>query len=180
MRSSPARSSSSRRGDPSYPEQMPDVHLREVIESDLPIFFHHQLDDVANHMAAFTPKDPADRNAFDDRWRRIFADATLIKRTILHRDEVVGSLSCHRWFGDPEITYWVARPHWGKGIATVALSMFLEQVPERPLFARAAVDNLGSIRVLEKCGFRVIDIEREFANARGEEIDEAVYRLAGT
>ena len=165
---------------PAYPEPMPDVRLREVIESDLSIFFDQQQDDVANHMAAFTQKDPADRDAFDDRWRRIFADATLINRTILHRDEVVGSLSCHRWFGDPEITYWVARPHWGKGIATVALSMFLEQVPERPLFARAAVDNLGSIRVLEKCGFRVIDIEREFANARGEEIDEAVYRLAGT
>jgi RimJ/RimL family protein N-acetyltransferase len=55
--------------------------------------------------------------------------------------------------------------------------MFLEQVSERPLFARVAVDNLGSIRVLEKCGFRLIDIEREFANARGEEINEAVYRL---
>jgi RimJ/RimL family protein N-acetyltransferase len=39
------------------------------------------------------------------------------------------------------------------------------------------VDNLGSIRVLEKCGFRMIGIEREFANARREEIDEAVYRL---
>jgi RimJ/RimL family protein N-acetyltransferase len=124
---------------------MPDLRLREVIESDLPIFFNQQLDDVANHMAAFTPKDPADRDAFDDRWRRIFADATLIKRTILHRGEVVGSVSCHRWFGDPEITYWVARPHWGKGIATAALSMFLEQVSERPLFARAAVDNMVSI-----------------------------------
>jgi RimJ/RimL family protein N-acetyltransferase len=162
---------------PAYPEPMPDVRLREVIESDLSIFFDQQQDDVANHMAAFTQKDPADRDAFDDRWRRIFADATLINRTILHRDEVVGSVSCHRWFGDPEIAYGVARPHWGKGIATAALSMFLEQVSERPLFARVAVDNLGSIRVLEKCGFRLIGIEREFANARGEEIDEAVYRL---
>jgi hypothetical protein len=75
---------------------MPDVRLREVIESDLSIFFDQQNDDVANHMAAFTQKDPVDRDAFDDRWRRIFADATLINRTILHRDEVVGSVSCHR------------------------------------------------------------------------------------
>jgi RimJ/RimL family protein N-acetyltransferase len=148
-----------------------------VIESDLPIFFEQQQDDFANHMAAFTSKDPADSDAFDDRWRRIFADATLIKRTILHRDEVVGNVSCHRWFGEPEIAYGVARAHWGKGIATEALSMFLEEVSERPLFARVAVDNLGSIRVLEKCGFRLIGHERGFANARGEEIDEVVYRL---
>jgi RimJ/RimL family protein N-acetyltransferase len=156
---------------------MPDVRLREVIESDLPVFFEQQQDDVANHMAAFTSKDPSDRDAFDDRWRRIFADATLVKRTILHREEVVGNVACHRWFGEPEIAYGVARPHWGKGIATEALSMFLEEVSERPLFARVAVDNLGSIRVLEKCGFRLIGHERGFADARGEEIDEAVYRL---
>ncbi|HSK06503.1 MAG TPA: GNAT family N-acetyltransferase [Acidimicrobiia bacterium] len=156
---------------------MPDVRLRPVIESDLLIFFDQQQDDVANHMAAFTPKDPSDRDAFDDRWRRIMADTSLVLRTILLRDEVVGSVSCHRWYGEPEIAYGVARPHWGEGIATAALSMFLEQVSERPLFARVAVDNPGSIRVLEKCGFRLIGVEREFANARGEEVDEAVYRL---
>ena len=43
--------------------------------------------------------------------------------------------------------------------------------------ARAALDNNGSIRVLEKCGFAVVDTGRGFANARGVEIDEVVMRL---
>ena len=159
---------------------MCDVQLREVIEPDLAVFFEQQQDEVANQMAAFTPKDPADCDAFDDRWRRIFADTTLVKRAILHDGKVVGSIVCHNWFGEREIAYGVDRAHWGKGVASGALAMFLEEVLERPLFARAAVDNLGSIRVLEKCGFRLTGHDREFANARGQEIDEAVYRLDAT
>lgn len=47
----------------------------------------------------------------------------------------------------------------------------------RPLYARAAKDNVASIRVLEKCGFRISGYERAFANARGEEIEEAILEL---
>ena len=50
-------------------------------------------------------------------------------------------------------------------------------VTERPLHARAAADNAGSIRVLEKCGFVVTGSGRGFANARGEEIDEVLLAL---
>jgi len=157
---------------------MGQVELRDVILSDLAVFFDQQQDEVANQMAAFTPKNPTDRAAFDDRWRRIFADSTLIKKTILHNGAVVGSISCHRWFGAPEIAYGVIRSHWGRGVATRALSQFLDQVDERPLYARAAADNLGSIRVLEKCGFELTGYEREFANARGEEVEEAVFQLS--
>jgi len=157
---------------------MGQVELRDVIETDLEVFFDQQQDEVANHMAAFTPKNPSDRAAFDDRWRRIFDDATLIKKTILNDGEVVGNISCHRWFGEPEITYGVIRSHWGQGIATRALSQFLDHMDERPLYARAAADNVGSIRVLEKCGFELTGYERAFANARGEEIQEAVFQLS--
>jgi RimJ/RimL family protein N-acetyltransferase len=159
---------------------MPAVELRDVLESDLAFFWEQQLDEVSNHMAAFTVKDPADREAFDERWHRIFADDTLVKKTILLDGEVVGSISCHRWFGDPEVTYGIDRPHWGKGVATSALIQLLEEVEERPVYARAAADNAGSIRVLEKCGFRLTDHERAFANARGEEIDEAIFVLEDT
>jgi RimJ/RimL family protein N-acetyltransferase len=47
----------------------------------------------------------------------------------------------------------------------------------RPLHARVADDNIGSHRVLEKCGFRVIATERSFAEARSCEIEELVLRL---
>jgi len=91
----------------------------------------------------------------------------------------VGSIFCHRWFGEPEVSYGIDRPQWGRGIATEALRRFLEQIDDRPLYARVAADNLGSIRVLEKCGFQLTGYERAFANARGEEIDEGVFILNG-
>lgn len=36
---------------------MPTILLRDVLVSDLPIFFEQQLDPVANQMAAFSAKD---------------------------------------------------------------------------------------------------------------------------
>lgn len=156
---------------------MPDVFLRDVVDSDLEIFWDQQQDDLANHMAAFTVEDPADRAAFDDRWRRIFADSTLVKKTIIADGEVVGNIACHHWFGEPEVAYGVDRSRWGNGIASIALGLLLDEVEERPLHARVAFDNAGSIRVLEKCGFRKVGSEVSFAHARGEEIEETIFIL---
>ena len=40
-----------------------------------------------------------------------------------------------------------------------------------------AWDNLRSLRVLEKAGFRRIGVNRDFASGRGEEIEETILRL---
>jgi RimJ/RimL family protein N-acetyltransferase len=156
-----------------------DVRLREVTESDLPIYFEQQRDPVATHMAAFTAKDAADWEAFAAKWAKILRDASLSKRTILFDDQVAGSVVVFvaPWSGQLEVSYWLGREFWGKGIATRALAAFLDMVPTRPLYARAANDNIASIRVLEKCGFKIAGYERGFANARGEEIDEVVLEL---
>jgi RimJ/RimL family protein N-acetyltransferase len=79
--------------------------------------------------------------------------------------------------GQAEVTYWVDRAAWGRGIASRALALLLEEVPTRPLRARAASDNAGSLRVLEKAGFRIIGTEVAFARARGAEIEETILRL---
>jgi RimJ/RimL family protein N-acetyltransferase len=157
-----------------------EVTLREVIASDLPIFFAQQLDPVANRMAAFTAKDPTDEERFAAHWAKILGDATTINRTVLVAAEVVGHVACFEQFGEHEVTYWLGREFWGKGIATAALAALLREVSIRPLHARAASDNLASIRVLEKCGFVIVGADRGFANARGAEIDEAILRLDGT
>ncbi|EQD29500.1 GCN5-related N-acetyltransferase [mine drainage metagenome] len=80
-------------------------------------------------------------------------------------------------FGRPTIAYWVARRFWRKGVATAALTAFLAERTERPLYARAAADNAASARVLAKCGFRPYGRERAFAEARGEEIEEQLFVL---
>jgi RimJ/RimL family protein N-acetyltransferase len=157
-----------------------DLSLRDVLEADLPVFFAHQLDPEAQAMAAFTPRDPADREAFMARWRRILADPTKISRTIAVDGQVAGSISSYQDEGRTEVTYWLGRDYWGKGLATRALAEFLERAdPTRPIHARVAKDNVGSLRVLEKCGFRIVGEDRGFANARGREVEEFLLQLGG-
>ncbi|MDL5200803.1 GNAT family N-acetyltransferase [Streptomyces sp. ALI-76-A] len=155
-----------------------EVVLREVHDSDLPVFFRQLNDPEALHMAAFTPVDPADRDAFDARWKRI-RSSDVVARTVLADGDVVGSAMVYGEPGEREVTYWVDRAYWGRGVATAALRGLLAEVPERPLYARAAADNQGSLRVLEKCGFRATARARGVASARGGEIDEVVLSLKG-
>lgn len=154
----------------------PEVVLRSVHDSDLPVFFRQLNDPEALRMAAFTPKDPADQDAFDAHWARIRASDNVL-RTVLADGDVVGHAAVYGEPGEREVTYWIDRPAWGRGIATAALRALLAEVVERPLYARAAADNGGSARVLEKCGFAVVGRERGFAEARGAEIEELVLRL---
>lgn len=150
--------------------------LRAVQPSDLPIFFEHQLDPEANQMAAFTAKDPTDREAFMAHWTKILASEA-VNRTILFDGEVVGNVACFEFLGQPTVAYWLGKQFWGRGIATRALGVFLAEIETRPLYARVAKDNLASCRVLTKCGFTIIGEDRGFANARGREIEEFILRL---
>jgi RimJ/RimL family protein N-acetyltransferase len=155
------------------------VELRAVHDSDLPVFFRQMNDPESLTMAAFTPEDPADRAAFDTRWSRQRSSPDVVARTVLADGDVVGSAAVYGVPGEREVTYWIDRAYWGKGIATQALRALLAEVPERPLYARAASDNAGSLRVLEKCGFRVVAAAQGYAPARGAEIDETVLVLEG-
>jgi RimJ/RimL family protein N-acetyltransferase len=100
-----------------------DVLLRDVTEDDLAIFFEQQLDPVAIQMAAFTAKDPADKTAFAAKWAKILGSG-MITKTILCDWQVAGSVSCFvaPWSGLHEVTYWVGREYWGRGVATSALA----------------------------------------------------------
>ena len=154
-----------------------DVLLREVSAADLPIFFEQQLDAEAIVMAAFTAADPSDRDAFAAHWARILADPSTINRTIVCDGEVAGHVAAFEQEGQREVTYWLGRQYWGRGLATRALAALLELVPERPLYARAVKDNHASLRVLEKCGFTIAGEDRGYANGRGAEVEEWILIL---
>lgn len=158
-------------------EHTVDVVLRPVETADLDALFEHQLDPEAVRMAAFTQKDPSDRAAFDAHWDRLLADDTVVVRAIVTDGDVVGHIAVFGPDGEREVTYWIGRDHWGQGIATQALRALLGIVDHRPLFARAAADNVASLIVLKNCGFEELRRERGFANARGETIDEVVLTL---
>jgi RimJ/RimL family protein N-acetyltransferase len=101
-------------------------------------------------------------------WTKILAEETVIKRTVLFNGRVAGNVVSFEQECEQEVGYWIGREYWGKGVATEALSQFLAHVEvRRPLHAAVAKHNVGSIRVLEKCGFAVV----------GEEEGEYVLRL---
>jgi len=157
---------------------MDELLLRPVVADDLPIFFEQQADPDANYMAAFTVKDPGDRAAFMARWQRILADPTVIIRTVVTDGAVAGSVLSYEEEGRLEVSYWLGRAFWGRSIATRALTAFLADANRtRPIYARAAKDNIGSLRVLAKCGFTIVGEDNGYANARGAEVEEYVLAL---
>jgi len=154
------------------------ITLAEVKKDDLNVFFQFQLDKEASYLAAFTAKDTNDETAYVERYTRYLTDPTINMRTIMADGEIAGSISKYVIEEDAEITYWIDRKFWGKGIATVALSAFLQIEQSRPIYGRVAFDNFGSQRVLEKCGFVKIGTDKGFANARQTEIEEYIYKLS--
>src|SRR3954470_4412502 len=153
------------------------VSLRPVEDRDIDSIYQHVTDPESIRMAAFTAGDQTDRRAFLERTSRLRADPSVSHRVIDVDGAVAGTIGCFRIDGRREVTYWVGRAHWGKGIASAALQILLAETAERPIYGRAASDNLGSIRVLEKAGFRRVGVDRGFARGRGEEIEEAILRL---
>ena len=75
------------------------------------------------------------------------------------------------------VGYWIDRAHWGKGIATQALEAFVGTIDIRPLYAQVATSNIGSIRVLEKCGFVKIGEKESPEDERYAACIEAEYIL---
>jgi RimJ/RimL family protein N-acetyltransferase len=127
-----------------------DVRLRDVRDDDLATFFEHQREADANRMANF---DARDREAFMAHWTKILGDETVVVRTVEFEGLVAGNIVSWEHDGERDVGYWIGSEHWGKGIATGALSAFLSELGTRPLHAHVAAHNVGSIRVLEKCGF---------------------------
>lgn len=155
------------------------VSLRAAREDDLPTLFEIQLDDTAQHQAAFTDATARDRDAYLRKFRRILADDAIVSRVVEVDGEVVGSVAVFPIEGDTEVTYWIRRDWWGRGVATAALAALLQEVRTRPLQARVAEDNHGSRRVLERNGFVRIGSEESFATARDATVTELILELPG-
>jgi RimJ/RimL family protein N-acetyltransferase len=150
------------------------IQLRDVMESDLPIFFDHQRDPKASRMASLPSRS---REGFMAHWKKILADESVQIQTILYNGAVAGNIVCFEQLGDREVGYWLGREFWGKGIATRALEEFLSQIETRPLYAHVAKHNVGSRRVLEKCGFVVSGEDRFFSQILGDDIEEYILVL---
>lgn len=136
------------------------MSLRDVSNDDLPIFYEHQLDPNATRMAAFPARDWDTHMA---HWHKILRDETVVTKAILMGGEVAGTSSV----GNKTAS---GKSDTGSEVTTGARA--LPRSPShsscslwtRPLYAHVAEHNVGSLRVLEKCGFTV-DTEKHEGNA---------------
>jgi len=80
-----------------------------------------------------------------------------------------------------EIGYWLAEPHWGRGITVEALQLASKYAFEvcnvLRLFALPFADNAQSIRVLEKAGYTREAVLRASSVKQGQIRDQALYAL---
>lgn len=153
------------------------ITLQKTAITDLDHFFLFQLDQEANYLAAFTSKDPTDKTAYLQKYGKCLNDPTINMYTIIVDGVIAGSIAQFEVAGHAEITYWIDKKHWAQGIATKALTQLLNIIQIRPVYGRTAFDNIGSQRVLEKCGFVKTGTDKGFANARQAEIEEFIYKL---
>src|SRR3954468_18199310 len=134
----------------------PRVQLRDVEADDLPLFFEHQRDPIAVALVGFRSRD---RAAFDEHWEKLLANDSCLKKTIVADGQVAGNIGSWTADGKREIGDWIDRALWGRGIATEALAAFLSVEQTRPLYAGVAKHNASSLRLLQKCGFKITSVE---------------------
>jgi RimJ/RimL family protein N-acetyltransferase len=153
------------------------VELRDLDDDDLDAVFEMMRDPEAVARAAFTAADPDDRAAFDEWMRRQREDAAVSLFAVTEDGGFAGTAALFTVDGDREVTYWIARHAWGRGVATRALRQLIATEPERPLYARVASDNAASVTVLERIGFTELSRTTSFAPGAGREVEERVYVL---
>jgi RimJ/RimL family protein N-acetyltransferase len=150
----------------------PEVSIRDVVDADLERFFEHQRDPEATRMAAFQSRE---RDEFLAHWAKVRRDETAVVRTVVAADQVAGNVVSWQDSGRRLVGYWIGREFWGRGIATRALTLFIQELPERPLYARVAAHNRGSVRVLEKGGFQ--RMPEGSIPSTGDGVEEFVFSL---
>lgn len=129
------------------------VTLRDVCDDDLAVIFSHQEEPAATAMADYPARD---RAAFDAHWAKVLANPTGRVCAVVDAGVVVGTIMSWDGAAGREVGYWFGQAHWGRGLASAALGLFLELEPLRPLHAHVATHNEGSRKVLAKHGFLVV------------------------
>jgi len=153
------------------------IELRAFDEDDLDAVFEMMRDREAIAMAAFTAENPDDRAAFDAWIDRERAAADVLSFVVTENGGFAGTAASFTIDGDREVTFWIARHAWGRGVATTALRLLISREPIRPLFARTPAHNARAIAVLTKVGFTEVSRNVDFAPGVGREIEEIVFTL---
>ena len=95
-----------------------------------------------------------------NRWLEEEKDPKTIRFVITLKDsgEPIGSIDVVNYIdGNPEIGYCLSKKYWNQGLMTEACKAFAKYLFNKgfnKVLIKALVENIGSNRVIEKCGFK--------------------------
>ena len=96
-------------------------------------------------------------------------------------DVHIGCVSFERHGGEWELGYWLNRFYWRRGYMSEAVraatARFLMRMPGTDIRSGVFADNLASLRVQEKTGFRITGCSEVFSTARGAMVPHIETRL---
>jgi [ribosomal protein S5]-alanine N-acetyltransferase len=146
--------------------------LREVVAADAPDVFIFRSDPEVQKYNSEPMKDVAEATALIDELQQGYKDQQSLSWGITLRTEprVLGLCSIHQWdryHRRAEIGYDLARSQWGQGIGTEAVGAIVrfgfEQLAVHRLEAYTIIDNFASVRMLEKLGFQLEGVRRDYS-----------------
>jgi ribosomal-protein-alanine N-acetyltransferase len=142
--------------------------LRKVkLEDALPMFLNWANDKEFTKYMTWNPHENVEvTKQIINMWLEEEKEDTTIRFMIALRDcdEPIGSIDVVNYIdGNPEIGYCLSRKYWNKGYMTEAAKAFIQYLLNEGftiIHITAAVDNIGSNKVIEKCGFTFVKEER--------------------
>ena len=105
------------------------VSLRPVEDGDLDAIYQQVTDPESIRMAAFTAEDQTDRSAFLNRRHACAPTQASRTESSMSTEQSLERLDPSESTISLEVTYWVDRAQWGRGIATAALQFFSPRLP---------------------------------------------------
>ncbi len=147
------------------------IDLRDWDDDDLDAIFEMMRDPEARRRAAFT-RESDDRASFDAWAARVRDDPSNALWVVTEDGGFAGTAGAYTVDGEREVTYWITRNAWGRGVGTAALRLLVAREPERPLYARVAAGNVASAAMLARLGFTEVSRSTAFAPGVGAEVEE--------
>ncbi|MGR6501812.1 GNAT family N-acetyltransferase [Shewanella sp. Koi 1] len=163
------------------------LRLRSLQEQDWPHFLALHQDPDINRYVRIPEAPEVIRQKFEQRsatWDYASGDWLTLVIETLDCAEFIGltGLHCHSVEEQrAEVGYLLAHAGQGKGYATESLQAVVDwaclSLSVHKLVGHCAKDNIGSARVMEKCGFQLEGVFRQHFKIGDEWLDESAYGL---
>ena len=161
--------------------------LRKLREDDLDNFYAWASDpDVARYVTWDAHQSPDETREFIDSTRDRYKNGRLAPWAIVHGQDniMIGLDGFCEWntkHRRAELAYVLSKAYWNKGYMTEAsraiIDFGFQYMNLNRIEARCRIPNIGSARVMEKCGMRFEGILREVSYIKGCFRDLKIYAI---